>query len=307
MRVLGIPCCVVTNFNSTHDTSDNLVIEEYYSETEEKLNHSKDSIWNFPVWVVLDDLTGSGIRSGCLAGSGSNASGEEWRLQNITGDYKHIKSSSKGILVLLILGKAPFAEEPVCFTVKVNNRQTVAKVMKFNLNAQAKEYNHSPSETFWERHSMIQLARTETKMMHRSSQPSMRMWWEMTCSTLQWFWKIRPVRNGSWPWRNSISLAQSSLYRLQRKTVVPHKEQTTTVTFTNSLQPMSGVLSVAGAGLIKGKVQFRMFPLQPGGKVEQRITLIPTMVGTKMLQANLSLTNINSFIRGFKMVSANRA
>lgn len=45
MRVLGIPCRVVTNFNSAHDTNGNLVIEEYYSETGKKLNHSSDSIW----------------------------------------------------------------------------------------------------------------------------------------------------------------------------------------------------------------------------------------------------------------------
>ncbi|KAG7226689.1 hypothetical protein INR49_014037 [Caranx melampygus] len=51
MRVLGIPCRVVTNFNSAHDTNANMVIEEYYSETGQKLKHSNDSIWNFHVWV----------------------------------------------------------------------------------------------------------------------------------------------------------------------------------------------------------------------------------------------------------------
>lgn len=49
MRALGIPCRVVTNFNSAHDTNGNLVIEEYYTETGQKLEHSKDSIW----YVVL--------------------------------------------------------------------------------------------------------------------------------------------------------------------------------------------------------------------------------------------------------------
>ena len=49
MRVLGIPCRVVTNFDSAHDTNGNLLIEEFYTETGKKLNHSKDSIW----WVVI--------------------------------------------------------------------------------------------------------------------------------------------------------------------------------------------------------------------------------------------------------------
>ncbi|XP_067230338.1 protein-glutamine gamma-glutamyltransferase 5-like [Chanodichthys erythropterus] len=51
MRALGIPTRVVTNFNSGHDTNDNMVIEEYYSEMGEKLPIGRDSIWNFHVWV----------------------------------------------------------------------------------------------------------------------------------------------------------------------------------------------------------------------------------------------------------------
>lgn len=42
--------------------------------------------------------------------------------------------------------------------------------------------------------------------------------------------------------------------------------------------------------------------MRTGGKVEHRITFTPNMVGTKMLQASLKLSNINSTIRGFKMV-----
>ena len=50
-----------------------------------------------------------------------------------------------------------------------------------------------------------------------------------------------------------------------------------------------------------------MHQLPPGGKVQQDISFTPSMVGRKMLQASLSLTNINSTIRGFKMVFVNRA
>nr|XP_046253906.1 protein-glutamine gamma-glutamyltransferase 2-like isoform X2 [Scatophagus argus] len=51
MRVLGIPSRVVTVFNAAHDSDASLKIEEYYSSTGEKLHISKDSIWNFHVWV----------------------------------------------------------------------------------------------------------------------------------------------------------------------------------------------------------------------------------------------------------------
>jgi len=65
--------------------------------------------------------------------------------------------------VVLSLDKTPVAGEPVCFTVKVINKQKVAKMMKIHLNAQAKEYNNSPSDTFWETHGVVKLGPMEGK------------------------------------------------------------------------------------------------------------------------------------------------
>ncbi|XP_035237298.1 protein-glutamine gamma-glutamyltransferase 2a [Anguilla anguilla] len=48
-RALGIPCRVVTNFESAHDTNSNLLIEYYYTADGE--NEGDDSVWNFHVWV----------------------------------------------------------------------------------------------------------------------------------------------------------------------------------------------------------------------------------------------------------------
>uniref|UniRef100_A0A3P9LRN2 Transglutaminase-like domain-containing protein n=1 Tax=Oryzias latipes TaxID=8090 RepID=A0A3P9LRN2_ORYLA len=61
MRVLGVPSRLVTVFNAAHDTNGNIKVEEVYSTCGEKLNLSKDSIWNFHVWVECwmrrDDLS----------------------------------------------------------------------------------------------------------------------------------------------------------------------------------------------------------------------------------------------------------
>ncbi|XP_061657142.1 protein-glutamine gamma-glutamyltransferase 5-like isoform X2 [Syngnathoides biaculeatus] len=51
MRVLGIPSRVVTVFNAAHDCDGNLITEEFYSSTGKRLGLSKDSVWNFHVWV----------------------------------------------------------------------------------------------------------------------------------------------------------------------------------------------------------------------------------------------------------------
>ncbi|KAF7652497.1 hypothetical protein LDENG_00096110 [Lucifuga dentata] len=47
---LGIPCRVVTNFGSAHDTIANLLIENFYDEDGENISEG-DSIWNFHLWV----------------------------------------------------------------------------------------------------------------------------------------------------------------------------------------------------------------------------------------------------------------
>ncbi|XP_051915735.1 protein-glutamine gamma-glutamyltransferase 2-like [Hippocampus zosterae] len=49
-RALGIPCRVVTNFGSAHDTNANLIIENHYNEDGERISEG-DSVWNFHVWV----------------------------------------------------------------------------------------------------------------------------------------------------------------------------------------------------------------------------------------------------------------
>lgn len=87
------------------------------------------------------------------------------------------------MLVFLTLDKAPVSGEPVRFTVKVTNKQKVTKMMKVHLNAQAKEYNNSPSDTFWETHGVIKLEPMEGKFTLHSSTDS-------KCSLLKDCWGL---------------------------------------------------------------------------------------------------------------------
>ncbi|XP_071329119.1 protein-glutamine gamma-glutamyltransferase E [Trachinotus anak] len=51
MRLLGIPCRVITNYQSAHDSNKNLLIDVYHADYGVREKPSKDSIWNYHVWV----------------------------------------------------------------------------------------------------------------------------------------------------------------------------------------------------------------------------------------------------------------
>ncbi|XP_054473771.1 protein-glutamine gamma-glutamyltransferase E-like [Anoplopoma fimbria] len=51
MRLLGIPCRVVTNFESAHDNNKNLIIDVFHADYGVREQPSHDSIWNFHVWT----------------------------------------------------------------------------------------------------------------------------------------------------------------------------------------------------------------------------------------------------------------
>ncbi|KAM8917241.1 protein-glutamine gamma-glutamyltransferase E isoform 2-T2 [Spinachia spinachia] len=51
MRLLGVPCRVVTNYQSAHDNNKNLIIDVYHADYGVRERPSPDSIWNFHVWV----------------------------------------------------------------------------------------------------------------------------------------------------------------------------------------------------------------------------------------------------------------
>uniref|UniRef100_A0A3Q4H7P9 Protein-glutamine gamma-glutamyltransferase 2 n=1 Tax=Neolamprologus brichardi TaxID=32507 RepID=A0A3Q4H7P9_NEOBR len=51
MRLLGIPCRVVTNYQSAHDSNKNLIIDVYHADYGVREKETKDSVWNYHVWL----------------------------------------------------------------------------------------------------------------------------------------------------------------------------------------------------------------------------------------------------------------
>ncbi|CAL8339376.1 unnamed protein product [Lota lota] len=396
MRVLGIPCRVVTNYNSAHDTNGNMVIEEFYNEMGKKLPHSKDTIWNFHMWVecwmTRKDL-GSGmngwqvldptpqerstgvfccgpapvralrdrrielpydipflyaavsasvqmvvLRQGQVVCSSldtkrvgslicTKAVGHP-RPQNITGDYKHVtspnstlrsrilpntqdtvssNSTSQGVSVTLTLDKAPVAGVPIVFTVTLTNTETVAKKIKEHLNAQAKKYNHSPSDTFWEAQCIVNLAPLEVKVFRHHIDPAQYedVVGEDLVNLAVVLEDLSNRQRVLACEEFSIESPQLDIEIMDKDAVKPGTQHTALVSFTNPFSVLvSGVLTVCAAGLNLGEQEFRMLNLPPGGRVQQPLNFVPQKAGNRMLQASLSLTN-KAIVRGFQMVTVN--
>ncbi|XP_062315960.1 transglutaminase 5, like isoform X1 [Osmerus eperlanus] len=215
------------------------------------------------------------------------------------------RGSAQGLSVSMALLKMPLSGESISFSVTITNMEAIPKVLKEHVNAQAKTYNHSPSDTFWESHSLIQMAPLEVKVLHHNisaSQYEGLVGEDLVNlavvlkdqASFQTFLASEEI---------NVPSPELSIRVSDEDSIVPRKKYQAVVAFTNPFSvPVSGILTVCAAGLIEGKVHSRIHLLQPGASVERIVSFTPRMVGMKMLQASLTLENHPSAIRGFHMV-----
>uniref|UniRef100_I3JRU3 protein-glutamine gamma-glutamyltransferase n=1 Tax=Oreochromis niloticus TaxID=8128 RepID=I3JRU3_ORENI len=369
MRVLGIPSRVVTVFNAAHDGNGNMIIEEFYTRTGEKFGMSKDSIWNFHVWVecwmrrpdlgagcngwqVVDptpqeksegifccgpcpvaaiqhhwldarydipfvcasvdaDVVRLIVHNGLVVGKTvdtecvgkliyTKSIGSD-KPENLTPTYKPDKSKrmcimSPNLNVTLKIVGVPKLGEPIHICVTITNQSNNPRVLVGHINAQVKEYDSSPSEAFWDAQTEVQIQPfSVTTLNHTISHCKYQSFLAgddivnlavvlKDMMTKETFLAAEEF---------SISPPQITIQIEGGNSIQVKKECTVLVSFTNCLSTAlyEAVLTVQGAGLLEGKQVAKIILLQPGEKIEKKVSITATSPGTKLLMATLSHSN----------------
>ncbi|XP_071331573.1 protein-glutamine gamma-glutamyltransferase E-like isoform X2 [Trachinotus anak] len=432
MRVLGVPSRVVTVFNAAHDGNANVKIEEYYSTTGEKLNLSKDSIWNFHVWVecwmrrpdlgeefdgwqVVDptpqeksdgifrcgpcpvvavqqrclgahydtpfvcasvdaDVIRLIVRNGQVVSKKVNTElvGEliytksigSDSPENLTQTYKTMKSDDPAVMlpghpyemvmmcssahptprslarsagldrnrsnrmdcrmaeeslendesppsleVSLKIDGMPSVGESIPMCVTVTNQSSNPRVLMENLNAQIKEYNRNPQESFWKMQKEVHIKPHEVLKLQHTIPPSEYESVLAGDDIMNFAVVIKDVTTEERfldTQEVNISSPQINIEIEGGDSIEMRREHTAQVSFTNKFtKTLNGaVLTVEGSGLLHGKQEASLSLLKPGEKIEKQVSIMASSPGTKVLMATFSHSNSPNVVsRSFHKVS----
>ncbi|XP_068163025.1 protein-glutamine gamma-glutamyltransferase 2-like isoform X2 [Antennarius striatus] len=380
MRVLGIPSRVVTVFNAAHDTDGSRNVEEYYSTKGEKLNLSKDSIWNFHVWVeswmrrpdlsaefdgwqVVDptpqeksagvfccgpcpvtaiqqhflntqydssfvhasvdaDIVRLIVRNGHVVGRMVES---EWvgqliytksigsdKPENLTHSYKSKKMFtsirsplqsrqmldgpariSPSVEVSLNVDGVPSVGDSIIICVTVANKSSRPRVLVEHLDAQLKEYNRNPRESFWRTHKLVHIQAGEVLKLCHTILPSEYEAVLAGNDIVNVAVVLKDVRTKERFLAVHEFSVSSPLITIQIEggnNIQMKKEYTTHVSFINMFPKiLSGaVLTVEGFGLLQYKHRSRLVLLQPGHRIVKTVSIMATSPGTKLLMATFT-------------------
>ncbi|XP_011619994.2 protein-glutamine gamma-glutamyltransferase 5-like isoform X2 [Takifugu rubripes] len=419
MRVLGIPSRVVTVFNAAHDSDGNLSIEEYYSSTGEKLNLTKDSVWNFHVWVECwmrrSDLTEefdgwqvvdptpqeksagvfrcgpcpvAAIQRHCLrvphdtAFIYASVDADIIRLivhngrvvgrtvdtecvgqliytkrinsdapENLTQAYKgkrryrpvsNVRSSAwddagqgtelnaarmclnsspaippmhaaapmaPSLEVSLDLDKVPSLGDSITMCVTLTNQSGGPRILQEHVDAQLKEYNSNPQQSFWRAHKEVHVQPGQVLQLHHtipSAQYETVLAGEDIVNIAVVVQDTRTKERFLATQEFSLGAPQITIRIEGGDSIQLRKECTAQVSFSNPFTHVlkGALLTVEGSGLLQGKREARKLLLQPGEEIGEEVSIRATSPGTKLLMATFSHSNTSRIVsRIFHKVS----
>lgn len=217
------------------------------------------------------------------------------------------QEANKNLGVSLKIDTVPVMGKSICLTVTITNKANVRRLLTEHVDAQVKEYNGSPLETFWGATERLQVEPHRVVTVSYKIPPS----------------AYEPVLIGEGLLNVAVVLKDENT----KKRIIateefnlkfPHisievqggdvlqlrKEHTALVSFTNpfSLALSGAVLTVEASGLLEGKQQSKIFLLQPGQTMKKTMSLKSSSPGTKLLHASLAHNNSPAIFRSHHMV-----
>ncbi|XP_041858874.1 protein-glutamine gamma-glutamyltransferase 5-like isoform X2 [Melanotaenia boesemani] len=203
----------------------------------------------------------------------------------------------------------PILGESIRMCVTVTNQSSSPRALVEHVNAQLKEYNRNPQESFWKIHQEMHIQPWEVLTLHHIITYSEYEFILAGDGMVNVAVVIKDTRTGERVLAAQEFSISTPLITIEIKggdSIQVKKEQSVQVTFTNQLNKtlMSAVLTVEGFGLMQEKQEARLGLLQPGKKIEKKVSIMATSPGTKLLVATLSHSNSSVIVsRSYQKVS----
>ncbi|RXN32479.1 glutamine gamma-glutamyltransferase [Labeo rohita] len=262
--------------------------------------------------LILTKLPGSTSRQDVTSEYKNERAGTPSRTPSAAGGGMPSRApstagASKGVTVSLKLLNPPVVGENISFNVVITNNEAAPKQLKKHVNAQNKEYNRNPTGTFWEAHDDVKIGPNETvTVKHEITFKEYMLKEAADVFLVNLAVVIEDVKSQEKVLASEEFNIRNPTLNVQiqnESSVKINAAQVATVTFVNPFNTaVSGELTISGSGLLEEKAKMRV-TIQPQETMKKPIDFTPRMAGSKMLSANLVLTNPPTILHGFTTIN----
>ncbi|XP_054602147.2 protein-glutamine gamma-glutamyltransferase 5 [Nothobranchius furzeri] len=203
--------------------------------------------------------------------------------------------------VSVVVEGSPLLGENINLCVTITNHSSRQRALLEHINAQLKAYNRNPHQSFWSTQKEVSVRPQQVLTLHHTilySEYESILKLDSLVNVGVVLQDMRTNERVLDAHEFNMSTPQITVQVEGGDNIQVKKEKTAHVTFINPFnRPLSGVvLSVEGSGLLKGKQEAKLVLLQPGEKIEKKMSIMATSPGTKGLMATLSHSNNSSVV-----------
>ncbi|XP_047458175.1 protein-glutamine gamma-glutamyltransferase 2-like isoform X2 [Mugil cephalus] len=216
---------------------------------------------------------------------------------------------SPSLEVTLTMDRVPSLGDSIHMCVTVTNRSNSPRVLMELVNAQLKEYNSTPQGSFWKVHKKVHIQPHEVLTLHHiipHSEYDTVLAGDDIVNLAVVIKDVMTNKRVLATQEFNVNPPQITIEIEGGDSIQMKKKHTALVSFTNQfIKPLTGaLLTVEGFGLLQSKQESRLVLLQPGEKIEKKVSIVASSPGTKLLLATFSHSKCPTIVsRSFHKVS----